>query len=275
MAELNWRHHTLIQSLMSGGPLKEPDFHSIFAGVIGKNPGRHQQLFNECLSKINKELALAQFELRGCRNQYDGMVYYGIVNNVADEQSKLGTKYSVPQIALYKAVIETIAQDANAYGSITDIEALNLSLDYQTFQASQGNQSQTPPAFKNFSMSQKEKALKDLIQDQWLCSPTNGSVGIGIRSFLDLRSWFQNNEVPPCNICNEAGVKVDKACPGCGAEWQCPEVSPDGEEGENVSQVSRPTPSKRKRIKSCPDEVGSPETSQPIHRKLRRSERLR
>lgn len=46
-----------------------------------------------------------QFELRGCRNQYDGGVYYGVVNNVADEQSKLGSMYTFPQIAFYKAIV--------------------------------------------------------------------------------------------------------------------------------------------------------------------------
>ncbi|CAH2042920.1 unnamed protein product [Thlaspi arvense] len=66
--------------------------------------GTHQKLFNDYLLMINKELAFVQFELRACRNQYDGKVYYGVVNNVADEQSKLGTKYTVPQIAFYKGI---------------------------------------------------------------------------------------------------------------------------------------------------------------------------
>lgn len=65
----------------------------------------HQQQFNDYLLKINKELSYVHFELRGCRNQYDGKVYYGVVNNVSDEQSKLGTKYTVPQLAFYKAIV--------------------------------------------------------------------------------------------------------------------------------------------------------------------------
>lgn len=65
----------------------------------------HRSLFNEYLRKINEELAFVQLELRACRNQYDGNVHYGIVNNVSDEQSKLGTKYSVPQIAFYKGIV--------------------------------------------------------------------------------------------------------------------------------------------------------------------------
>lgn len=68
----------------------------------------HARIFNDVLLKINKELSYVQFELRGCRNQYNGEVYYGVVNNVADEQSKLGTKYTVPQIAFYKGIVSCI-----------------------------------------------------------------------------------------------------------------------------------------------------------------------
>lgn len=66
---------------------------------------------------------------------------------------------------------------------------------------------QIPAAFRNFSMSQKEKTLEELVKDQWL-SLTDGKIGLGVRSFLDLRSWFRSNEVPPCEVCNEAAVKV-------------------------------------------------------------------
>ena len=70
--------------------------------------GTHKQAFDEYLLKINKALSYVQCELRGFRNQYDGRVYYGVVNTVSDEQSKLGTKYSVPQIAFYKAIVSTV-----------------------------------------------------------------------------------------------------------------------------------------------------------------------
>jgi len=76
----------------------------LFAGV-------NEQLFNDYLLNINKELSFVQFELRACRNQYDGKVYYGVVNNVGDEQAKLGTKFSVPQIAFYKGIVSSILLD--------------------------------------------------------------------------------------------------------------------------------------------------------------------
>ena len=67
--------------------------------------GTDRQLFDGCILKINKALTFVDFELRACIDQYDGQIYYGVVNTVSDEQSKLGTKYTVPQIAFYKALV--------------------------------------------------------------------------------------------------------------------------------------------------------------------------
>ncbi|XWS53240.1 hypothetical protein CRYUN_Cryun11dG0140800 [Craigia yunnanensis] len=221
MAVLNWKHHVLIQSLLARGPLTEKEFHTIFTGITDHNPGTHQEKFNDYLLKINRELSYVQLDLRACRDQYDGRVYYGVVNNVSDEQSKLGTKYSVPQIAFFKAIVETISQDITAQGSISSIDALNIKLENQVLINSLGSQSQDgslsiPAAFRNFAMSQKEKTLDQLVQDKWLCYTEDDNIGVGVRSILDLRSWFHNAEVPSCEVCNEAGLKA-KLCPneGC------------------------------------------------------------
>ncbi|ONK77989.1 uncharacterized protein A4U43_C02F13050 [Asparagus officinalis] len=280
MSQLSWKHHALIQALLSRGPLKESEFHKVFYEITGRNPVEHQQAFNDSLRKINKELGYVKFELRGCRNQYDGKVYYGVVNTLADEQSKLGTKYSVPQIAFYKAIIEAIVQDITTQGHITNIGALNLRLEYQVQggQDSQGSQSRVPAAFKSFSISQKEKTLNDLIQDQWLCYTSDGRIGLGVRSFLDLRSWFRTSEIPSCDVCNEAGVKAEtcpnmecairmhsyclkkkfsqrkvaKVCPSCSTPWPIPESYEGDEEETNEStQDNSPSndPVTRKRLR--------------------------
>ncbi|PIN22768.1 Non-SMC (structural maintenance of chromosomes) element 1 protein (NSE1) [Handroanthus impetiginosus] len=291
MPPLSWRHHTLIQALLSRGPLKEDEFRSIFSQVTGRTSGSQQQLFNEYLRKINAELSYVQFEMRACRNQYDGNVYYGVVNNVSDEQSKLGTKYSVPQIAFYKGIVEAIIQDAEARGCIFNTEALNIRLETQVPGAnnleSQGVSSQVPTAFKNFSMSQKEKTLDQLIKDQWLCSIPVGKIGIGVRSFLDLRSWFRTNEVPACEVCNDAAVKaqlcqneacnvrlhpyclekkfsrqrVERACPGCGTRWPgssvAAEVQQEVEDSNDLSQNPLPPQPSMKRRRSLHQEANA------------------
>ncbi|KAF9599772.1 hypothetical protein IFM89_001718 [Coptis chinensis] len=293
MPDLNSKHHTLIQALLSKGPLTQQDFHTIFSGVTGRNPGSNQQLFNDCLLKINKELAYVQFELRAFRNQYDEKVYYGVVNNVADEQSKLAKVIVLEVDPLVYMKIEAIIQDETAQGSISSIDALNIRLENQIGSSSQseGGVSAIPPAFRNFSISQKEKTLNELMRDRWLCKTPDGNIGLGVRSFLDLRSWFRNNEVPPCHVCNEAGVKaelcrnenctvrihnfclkkkfsqkrVDKVCPGCGTEWLLAvaksELLEEDEGVESKEPIQSQAPSwgsaKRKRLRSCKSEINT------------------
>ncbi|XP_072972505.1 uncharacterized protein [Typha angustifolia] len=312
MAPLSWRHHALIQALLSRGPLKEEEFYAVFTGVSGKNPVTHRSLLNDVLLKINKELAYLQFELRACRDQYDGEVYYGVVNNVADEQSKLGTKYSVPQIAFYKGVIEAIVQDAANEGCVTNIEALNIHLENQVLsgQGSQDSQSHIPPAFRNFSMTQKEKTLNDLIRDRLLSRTSSGKIGLGIRSFFDLRSWFRTNDIPSCDVCNEAGVKAlmcpnegcnvrihayclkkfsqrkgSRACPGCSTEWPRSECEEEEDTTQPEESQLTSADTMRKRLRSAKSEAveatqsqepsaAIPRNSAAIPRKKHRSFKL-
>ncbi|XP_010519668.1 PREDICTED: non-structural maintenance of chromosomes element 1 homolog [Tarenaya hassleriana] len=281
MVSLSWRHQALIQALISRGPLKESDFQSIFSGVTGKNPGVSKRIFDRFLLEINKELSYVHFELRACRDQYDGQVCYGVVNNVSDEQSKLGTKYSVPQIAFFKGVMEAIAQDETASGSISSFDALNIRPENQISTEAGSSQQEVPAALRNFTMSQKEKTLGELVRDKWLCLTPEGNYGIGIRSLLDLRSWFRNNNIPCCEVCNEAGVKAEicssrgctirvhkyclknmlpqgnnKVCPGCNKAWhvtvtkveEAPEEADEENEiSENQTAASQP---KRRKLRS-------------------------
>ncbi|KAK1411995.1 hypothetical protein QVD17_32902 [Tagetes erecta] len=291
MAPLSWRHHTLIQAVLSRGPLKENEFQSIFSDVTGKTIDSHKQLFNDYLRKINMELSYVQFELRACRNQYDGSVYYGVINTVADEQSKLGTKYTIPQIAFYKGVIEAIVHDTTAQGTISNIEALNIRLENQS------SSSEIPPALRNFTMSQKEKAIHEFIQDQWLCATSDGNIGLGARSFLDLRSWFHNNEVPHCDVCNEAAIKADlcpnencsvrihkyclkakfslrrneKVCPGCGTQWPYVVTKAEAVEEEETEDHQQPAEPLRRKKSRGSKQVQDDASNEPSSRRLKRS----
>lgn len=280
---------TLIQALLSRGPLKENECYSIVVQVLGQSPGKNA--FNKYVLDINEKLAYVQLELRKCHNQYDGDVYYGVVNNVADEPSKLGTKYSAPQIAYYKGIIEAIVRDTAGQGSISNTSALNIRLENQILNGiesqSQGYSSQIPTAFRNFTMTQKDKTLEEFVRDQWLCSTSDGKIGLGVRSFLDLRSWFHNNEAPICEFCNEAAVKselcqnegcnvrlhlfclkkkfsqrkVARVCPGCKTEWRpLADLETNREEDDShAPQTTQQQSSRKKRRPYQPDII--PEAS--------------
>ncbi|XP_057861630.2 uncharacterized protein LOC131070124 isoform X2 [Cryptomeria japonica] len=267
MANLDARHHTLIQALLARGPLLEKDVKSMYNTLCQNSSVSRERDFHEYIGNINKELAFLQFEVRASTNQYDSHVYYGVINKVADEQAKLGTQYSLPQIAFFKAVMEAILQDQSGKGQISNIEALNIRLETQARSESQVEVSQIPSVFKQFSMAQKEKTLEDLLRNRWLCTTEEGKIGLGVRAFLELRSLFKDFEVPFCDVCNEAGIKAElcrneecsaqmhnyclkrkfqhqqvaRVCPSCGTDWDCSQLNieePDSF-GANASQRTR------------------------------------
>ncbi|KAJ0112657.1 hypothetical protein Patl1_02907 [Pistacia atlantica] len=61
-------------------------------------------------------------------------------------------------------------------------------------------------------MSQKEKTLDELVQDKCLCYTEAGKIGLGVRSCLDLPSWFCNLDVPSCEVSSEVVLKVVFNC---------------------------------------------------------------
>ncbi|KAF2598075.1 hypothetical protein F2Q68_00007628 [Brassica cretica] len=209
MVSLSCKFHRLIQILNSRGLLKEKQFHSIFTGVTGRNPGAAKKIFD-------KYLTHARFELMDCGDQQDGHVCNGVdrvVNNVSNDQPKVRTKYSVPQTSFFKGIIEAMVQDEAARGWLSGSEALNIQLENQVPPSeASSSQQQVPPAFKNFSMSEKEETLDELVKDARLCRTRGGYIGLNTKSLLDLRSCFRNYEVPSCEVCNDAGVKAD-LCP--------------------------------------------------------------
>ncbi|CAN7038172.1 hypothetical protein IGI04_005156 [Brassica rapa subsp. trilocularis] len=210
MVSLSCKYHSLIQFLNSRGFLKEKQFNSIFTSVTGRNPGAAEKIFDKYLTHV-------RFELMDCGDQQDGHVCNGVdrvVNKVSNDQPKVRTKFSVPQTAFFKGIIEAMVQDEAARGWLSGSEALNIQLENQVPPSeASSSQQQVPPAFKNFSMSEKEETLDELVKNAWLCRTKGGYIGLGMKSLLDLRSCFRDYEVPSCEVCDEAdGVKAG-LCP--------------------------------------------------------------
>lgn len=241
MGPLDQRHHTFVQALMARGPLSEDHALTMFQDLCGREAGG----FPQFISMINKEMGFLQLEVRVGRNQYNGKLYYGLVNKLGNEQAKLGTRYSHAQIAFFKAVLEAIVSDSSLKGEISGIQALNLRLEMQNEQPSP-SESATQAAAMTLSLAQKEKTLEELAHDRWLSHTTDGMVVLGVRSFLELWNIFKNYDVPMCDVCNEAGIKaqacqngdcsvrmhdyciknrfhrpqIARVCPKCGTDWE-------------------------------------------------------
>ncbi|KQK04194.1 hypothetical protein BRADI_2g12255v3 [Brachypodium distachyon] len=170
--------------------------------------------------------------------------------------------------------------------------------------STQDSQSRLPSSITNFSFNQKEKTLDDLIQDRWLSYTSPGNIGLGIRSFLDLRSWFRSNDIPSCEVCNEAGIKAStcpnegcnvrihsyclkkkfsqrkasRACPGCSTEWPRQEDEDDDDEDTNEPEEGQEAPSAPHQLRSsrrAKAEVAQEASSSAVASQPTRSSRRR
>lgn len=54
---------------------------------------------------MNRELDYLSMEVRGSKNQYNGQLYYGLVNKLANEEAKVGTRLTHPQLTFFKAIV--------------------------------------------------------------------------------------------------------------------------------------------------------------------------
>ncbi|KAH9564844.1 hypothetical protein CY35_04G045900 [Sphagnum magellanicum] len=253
---LDERHHTYIQALMRRGPLDEKHAKTMFTNLF---QSREEDGFFDFLGVVNKELDYVQMEIRGSANQYDGILYYGLVNKLANEEAKMGTRFTHVQICLFKAIMEAILQDSTGSGVISSMEALNLPLDTQAELQSQAPTSSTQAVPLHLTLAAKEETLASLVSDKWLSRTDNGQIALGVMAFLELRNFFKNFDLPLCDVCNEAAIKaqpcrneacnvrmhsycvprkfghtqVRKVCPECGANWKIPHTSNVADDNDN------------------------------------------
>lgn len=78
----------------------------------------------------------------------------------------------------------------------------------QTETQTQAAASTSQAVAPKLTMAAKEETLATLVEDNWLGRTEDGMIRLGTKSFLELRSLFKNFDVPFCEVCNEAAIKV-------------------------------------------------------------------
>jgi len=187
MVALEERHHTFLQALLRRGPLPDNDSKKMYRELFECSNDK----FFDFISTVNKELDYLQMEIRGCTNQYDGTLYYGVINKLASEESKLGTQLTHPQLTFFKAIMESILMEPSATGVISSMQALNLRLDTQGDNSTQGEASTSQAAPLKLSLAGKEETLATLVSENWLSQLEDGRVMLGMDSFLELKRVVQ------------------------------------------------------------------------------------
>ena len=160
------------------------------------------------VSRINTAIAMMHIEVRRIISPVDNVQYIGIVNHEGDENAKLATKLSNAQIAFYKSVLDTIACEEHGDGTISSTDALNFSAS-QIFNATQGagagalgatqapsntqvagTKTQGTNNLKAMTMKEKEATIAFLVTDGWLAEPNRGTIALGPRTFMEMRSYL-------------------------------------------------------------------------------------
>eukprot|EP00897_Mesotaenium_endlicherianum_P005355 jgi/Mesen1/4848/ME000244S04030 len=195
-------HLTFLQAMMTRGPLTDTEAKNLHKELEGQS---NDTSFHQFVGEINRELNFVHLEIRGGIDQESGASYYGIINQLADEQGSVWRQ------------LEAIAQEPDAAGAISSFDALNIRPEEMAAAAAASR------AGVRMTMEQKQRLLDELVLHRWLARTPEGAVCLGIQSFLELRSHLkQLPGVPSCDVCNEAVIKGQQ-CGECEARmhWYC------------------------------------------------------
>jgi len=192
----------MVQIFVSKKVLEEGELKTIFQKVL-QDFKRPNEEWNPFVSVMNTNLAFVFLEVKRVVSEEDSKTYWGLVNTKGDNGDKIATSFNSSEIALFKKIVEAIVvpetEDDEPPGSISQIDAVNLA---------KGN---------GISLQAAEKAIKRMVKEQWLSlsEDRNSKLSLGIRTFLELKSWLENsfqNSLRECVVCSEPVLKGD-ACP--------------------------------------------------------------
>jgi len=228
---MNDSKRLLLQAFMSHKVLHENEAIKIFQ-TITNNDGSDMAEF---IAVINTELNPLFMEIRKVVFEENGEPYWGLVNSRNEEHSKLASEFTQAELTYFKQIIEYLFKNSEE-GVISNIKAINLHLQLE---------------IDKFGPTVAENAINKLIKERWLVKSGNNGISLGVRSFLELRPYFEQmypDDVVDCVMCSELVIKGEscsdercstrmhyhcakrwftdnkkRTCPTCTQDW--PEVN--------------------------------------------------
>lgn len=177
-----------LQGMMSARVLSERRTATLYsrcaveaAKVIGKEPPAsatavpdEEELDNR-IGDINELLEKLHVQLRKGFSPADDGTFWGVVNTIADESSKLASEFSAPQVALFQAIVHVLLDDDQARMPLADATALGLALE------------------RNLTMkvSEASKAIHALHKARWLRQVKPGASGGGVTVTFGVRAVLE------------------------------------------------------------------------------------
>mmetsp|Transcript_17727 Transcript_17727/g.71514 ORF Transcript_17727/g.71514 Transcript_17727/m.71514 type:complete len:136 (-) Transcript_17727:461-868(-) len=85
----------------------EENVKTLYESLHGNNALREGETIDHKIADMNRLLDFAHIELRKAAAPPDNKVYWGVVNSLDDELSKLMTKYSPEDVAIFFAIAKS------------------------------------------------------------------------------------------------------------------------------------------------------------------------
>lgn len=217
----NTRRHCFIQALLARGYMELDDALSLYRYVridrarrarnvltfvhssrreIVENGEATMQDFTQFWGEASRSLMILDLEIRTAKYDYDGKQYLAVVNNAHTAATKLATRLSPEQIALFRVALDEILKtDDAATRGVDFMTAINYactsSQEILTQAETQGTQmtqlEKQTLTVARMNSKEREQTLLELVKDGWL-----GQIGaearlvLGPRSFCELRTFI-------------------------------------------------------------------------------------
>eukprot|EP01098_Paradermamoeba_levis_P002157 TRINITY_DN1255_c0_g1_i2.p1 TRINITY_DN1255_c0_g1~~TRINITY_DN1255_c0_g1_i2.p1 ORF type:complete len:239 (+),score=51.80 TRINITY_DN1255_c0_g1_i2:50-766(+) len=173
-----------------------PEICAFYNQVVVNSP-------DEFFGPINESLHFMNMEIRKIASEHDGKVYYGLINNKNDELTQLATSYSLEQINFFKRFIDLIMTEAKD----GEVEEGMIK------RSEQQHHNQNTTTTTTTTSLQLEDTVRRLVDDFWLYRSERGMLSLGVRTFLELREYFEMNYQDccfDCTLCSELVIKGQK-----------------------------------------------------------------
>jgi len=223
-ASLNDAHRLLVQLFLTKHVIPEAEFLQYYRKILDEYKERDVGV-EEFVNKINDALRFAFFEIRKAAAEEDGKIYWGIANTRSDVTSQLATDLSLPDIELFKKIVEAIIAAPDEIipvnGELGLIDCVNLA-----------------KGIEHLTLNKAEQTIQGLVKNRWLACRENPSaktrhISLGVRTFLELKPWLEESfkgegYLIDCILCAEPVFKgehcANKKCEvrmhyHCAAKW--------------------------------------------------------
>jgi non-structural maintenance of chromosomes element 1 len=215
------RRHCFIQALLARGYMELDEALALYRYVCGDH-ARYARIvltftvlsyreivenfdatmrdFTAFWGAASRSLMILDLEIRTAKYDYDGKQYLAVVNNAQTDVTKLATRLSPEQIALFRVALDEILKtDDAATRGVDFMTAINYACTSSQEILTQGEKQGTQMTqlekqtltVARMNSKEREQTLLELVKDGWL-----GQIGaearlvLGPRSFCELRAFI-------------------------------------------------------------------------------------